>query len=193
MSRKLRSSDVLEQLGEPLPLPYIVEASKQKEESEDSILSSQFAEQIKRRKVRIPSSEGRIDYRTDPVVAVNDPFGFPFRLLRQNDFEPDETVLDEIERKIMLMKQDFRTKKDLIADQDTLEEISRTLDEIHSRKHNNSILHELERLQEHGLSREDASPMRRRKTLILVAIAILLLIASFLAGHFSYEYCYYFC
>lgn len=195
MSRKSRSTEVLEKLGEPLPLLYINETSKLRlEENVNEPLSSsanQLADHIKRRKVRISSGEGWTDPPTAKEPSVS------LRRLRQYEVEVEqETILDEIERKISLLKQAniHKSLNGFSPDYAILLNINRELDDISSRQLNDSILNELERLQ-------GQSPQLSEKKLLLnhggfllvVSVVLGLSILSFFAGHFSYEYCYYFC
>lgn len=206
MSRKLRSSEMIEQLGEPLPLPYLTDKKPKNEGTDESpeVLSNP-ASDLKRRKVRIPSGPGFQSTSSNPgssntknngdaaISTRIDPV-FPLRLLRQTDLElPEETILDELERKIALMKQDINSSKDLEQDLAALQDISKTLDDIHNRKNNDNILHELERLQYQGEQFKKDSTHGVHWLIIVVVTFVLLLVASFLAGQFSYEYCYYFC
>lgn len=205
---------MLEQLGEPLPLPYLIDQKPRNEDSNNESLAAtinQLSDQLKRRKIRIPSGPGfqslglkqgsshTIDkqgVKREISSSPKEPLGFPLRTLREADLEiADETILDELERKICVLKQDIKSPKDLEQDLATLQNLSKALDEIQNRKYNDSILNELERLQHHQVAHfENGSTNKSfHWMLIMVVSIVLLLVASFLAGQFSYEYCYYFC
>ncbi|WPK23850.1 hypothetical protein PUMCH_001100 [Australozyma saopauloensis] len=195
MSRKLRSSEVIEQLGEPLPLPYLVDtpkATKSGAVPNESNISppNQLADHILRRKNRILSGESRLEQ----VHQVKEPVVYPLRLLRQAEAEVDkESILDEIERKIQLLKVDMKNFKDSSSALIVLERINKDLDEIQQWKQHDSILGELERLQNQTSALENPGFSGRYRIAAVVTILACLLGLSFFAGQYSYEYCYYFC
>lgn len=194
MSRKTRSSEVLEQLGEPLPLPYMADLPKQKEEDSqnESFLSSTnpLAEQLKRRKVRISSGESRGE--SPPLVSENT---IKKRRLRQIEAEIEqETIFDEIQHKLVVLKQKSLSNTDLQLDQEPLQEISRTIDDLLNRYNENDILSEIDRLRVLEVQSNPIPPQNTKLWASVIIFAVsCLLITSFLLGQFSYEYCYYFC
>lgn len=193
MSRKARSSEVLEQLGEPLPLPYMAEIPKQRvEETPNETFNSStnpLAEQLKRRKVRISSGEGRGD---SPPASRDNPI--KIRRLRQIEAEIEQdTIFDEIQRKLVVLKQKNISNPDFILDENAIEGISRSIDDLLNKYDENDILGEIDRLR---LQEGPLCNVQQNKKIwaLLIIVAVSgLLITSFLAGHFSYEYCYYFC
>lgn len=207
MSRKLRSSEVLEQLGEPLPLPYMTESPKpivdntSNEPTQSS--ANTLAQQMKRRKIRISSGESRgesrgevrVESRGESLGMGTEPSGMGHRRLRQFEKEIErETILDKIQQKLVLLKLELSTDKDIQSERAILEYIYAELEEMLSRRNKNDILAELDRLKEQEHEKEDSDTNSKWFRLVLIiAVVIAMLVISFLAGHFSYEYCYYFC
>lgn len=193
MSRKTRSSEVLEQLGEPLPLPYMADLPRQRVEETPNTSSSPstnpLSEHFKRGKVRISSGETR---GNSPPLSRDNPM--KQRRFRQIETELEqETIFDEIQLKMAMLKQKHLLNSNLALDEGALKGIKKTIDELLNRYNENDIFNEIDRLR---LQEELLSSVQQNTKLwpfiIIVAISCLL-IASFLAGQFSYEYCYYFC
>lgn len=207
MSRKhSKNSDLLAQLGEPLPLPYKPQSQLPKEEdSSDTILRHEpiriISDPPLRR--RIFSSGNSLPERQQArsELLPSPPPRIPL-WRRKVSHEEDaltgtQAALNTIEAKVRELRDSCSNNE--VADRKLeakLRRIEQDLEKLIEESREASILEELERLQE--LSR--GSIIERRPVLTLnqkLAIGIVTLCVfcaiSFCLGHMSYEYCYYWC
>ncbi|GEQ68714.1 hypothetical protein JCM33374_g2382 [Metschnikowia sp. JCM 33374] len=291
MNRKKKSTEILAQLGDPLPLPYKANTTQIKNESafEDfsGLPPSNAYEPIRKRRVferrdfsgaglgpkptnpsrseRFERSDRHEEHVPLPIWRRDRGAGTEQRsqsnpgnsgtqnnsgfsaAMQFSDSEGEEThdgaenILDQLQHHLDTLKTLYDNKDAIELDQSKFEKILAMLEQMIEQKQQESIVHELERIQNQvrvssqnrvGQNRvssqnsvrhnralshtsQNLDPGRTvdqniasnipppvavhtdkqgkwRAWLLLVGVCFLLL-ASFIAGQFSYEYCYYFC
>ncbi|OBA20937.1 hypothetical protein METBIDRAFT_167410 [Metschnikowia bicuspidata var. bicuspidata NRRL YB-4993] len=215
MNRKRKSTDILAQLGEPLPLPYQANPHTIKSERsfEDSPPVPQPLAYGRIRKRRVSERRELLGLRNEEFNGPNLDEHVPLPIWRRDrgsfstgshpetEIEEDieqsvktPSVLDELQQQLDLLKSMYDSKDALDADHRKFANVSASLQQIIEQKQQESIVHELERIQKQnkGLRSHQGVNSKWKAGLWLLAF-LLLLLASFVAGQFSYEYCYYFC
>lgn len=190
MNRKRKSADVLAQLGEPLPLPYRPTSQSVKAEAEDEENNTEIiSETFKPRQVLLRHSWERDHDTSHTRLPV-----WQNRRVSSVESQIEETILDSIESKIASLRTEIDSGNDLSSENELLEQINQQLERIIELRHENTLMHELKRLQH---TTEGSSDTRRSKlSTLLISIIVLIVglgVVSFLTGSGSYDYCYYFC
>lgn len=194
MNRNRKSTDLIHQLGEPLPLPYRPSANIVKEETEENSPEdppATLAEPIRRR--HFAFRRQLEDSKTESPQQV--PLQVPLPLWRNHalDETTESTILDSIEKRVEQLRRadssESRSKLEQIDKQ--LEEIDKQLEELLQKQQEGSIVQELERLQQMA-----DVPRKERKLHVLIIVVAALAIAaltSLFLSNLTYDYCYYFC
>lgn len=187
MNRKSRkSTDVIAQLGDPLPLPYRTVSGQQHVKAEELELLEldPSPEPVRRRQVPLFNYKEREEPNT-PSLPI----------WHQRSGDETETVLDSIERKLAELRTEYTDE-----DQSKLQDIELQLEHLLERKQERSIVQELERLQQLNsrLMRTKTkfpTPSQHTMTVagVVAVVLILLGMVSMVLGSLSYDYCYYFC
>lgn len=193
MNRKRKSVDVLAQLGEPLPLPYRPtppQTIKLEEVKDDTHETEQIiSDTFRPRNVLLRYFQDRDTEESRPRLPI-------WQNSRQlsNEFRPEETVLDSIEGKISTLRIEMENGNGIDSEKEALDQINQQLEQIIEQRHENSLMQELQRLQHLNQTSTTKSGKSNYPLWLASAIFIILLgMASYTAGSYSYEYCYYFC
>ncbi|KAF3988458.1 hypothetical protein FT663_03310 [Candidozyma haemuli var. vulneris] len=209
MSRKhSRNSDLLAQLGEPLPLPYKPQqtsSSLKDEDSSDTILRHEPVRSVSEQPIRrrLFSSGYPNDSRlSEPEASPPAPPTLPLWRRKYSidktpvEPSPSQAALDTIEQKIEELRNSCGSNEQIDKKiEGKLRTIESDLDKLIEESREASILEELEKLQQ--LSKPLHESQKRSLNPKLVAAGVVLLVlfgtVSFWLGHMSYEYCYYWC
>lgn len=191
MNRK-RKNQVVAHLGDPLPLPYRpASAVKTEDESPDDSMES-VLEVPRRRKF---SPLGHRDRVLEETRVVS-PRSLPVWHQRAASLDKSAQLpsLASMERKIQQIRDEFHDADDSETRQleEKLESLNHQLEDILEQRHENSLVEELERLQQLNPHLHPAENAMRRPYIIAMVVGVLLAV-SFFAGQLSYDYCYYFC
>lgn len=187
MNRNRKTTDLIHQLGEPLPLPYRPSANIVKEETEENSPEdppATLAEPIRRR--HFAFRRQLEDSKTESPQQV--PLQVPLPLWRNHalDETTESTILDSIEKRVEQLR-----RADSSESRSKLEHIDKQLEELLQKQQESSIVQELERLQQMA-----DVPRRERKLHVLIIVVAALAIAaltSLFLSNLTYDYCYYFC
>lgn len=215
MNRKRKSTDILAQLGEPLPLPYKANTSHIKNENSfDEVESAPppiVYEPIRRRRLFekrnvLETRESRPEHPSfDEHIPLpiwrRDRGSSSSAIVPDSENEGSEenearelTIIDELQQQLDIIKTLYGSKDAIDADQGTFSKLSAMLQKIIERKQQESIVHELERIQKLPTQVDYIKQTNTRwRYGFWIGAIFLLLLSSFYAGQFSYEYCYYFC
>lgn len=197
MSRKRKSIDVLAQLGEPLPLPYrptppqTLQPEDIKEETSEGEVVA--ADTFRPRHVLLRHYQDRETRENRPRLPI-----WQHQRVPSQEIQQQQTVLDSIESKIASLKADLESGASIDADRLELEQIDLRLEHIIEQRLENNLMQELKRLQHQsgGPNLAAAEPTKHRSIVVVilaVLIPLLAVVGSYVAGGYSYEYCYYFC
>lgn len=179
-------------LGEPLPLPYRP-TSAVKTEDDNPDESMDIALEVPRRRKISPL--GHRD-RVLEETRVLSPRSLPVWHQKAASLDKSTKLpsLGTMERKIQKIREVFQDADDNETRQleEKLDDINQQLENILEQRHENSLVEELERLQQHNPHLHPTEEGTRRRYIIFAVIA-LLLASSFVVGNLSYDYCYYLC
>lgn len=187
MNRKRKSIDVLAQLGEPLPLPYRPTSQNVKAEIEDEGNDTEIiTDTFRPRQVLLRHSRDRDFETSHPRLPV-------WQSRRMSvELRIEDTLLDSIESKIASLRTEMDNGNDLSTEKETLELINQLLERIIEQRHENTLLKELKKLQ-HDNDSVKVATTSRFTVILTTALVAFLAVISFIAGSYSYDYCYYFC
>lgn len=212
MNRKRKSTEILAQLGEPLPLPYRAHNTGIKSEfrrDEPPTIAAGPAPIVYEpiRKKRLFERREVLGNRDLSFEAPTNDDHVPLPIWRRDrgvlmtsavsESDTEEnlgvqgTILDDLQQQLDLIKTLYDSKDAIEADKKKLDKILASLQQLAEQKQQESIVHELERIQ--SQSRASSVESSKWKYAFWVLALFFLLLASFLAGQHSYEYCYYFC
>lgn len=173
MNKKTRKSEVIAQLGDPLPLPYkpnIVGGKIKDEPLED--WSEERIEPIRnfndnvlrRRQVLAVSQRGNErDIHDIPETFLRLPI---WRRSHSPGYNPvsDGDILDQIERNLHQLRSVDHDDGDKL----TLERVNAQVEELLQRRHERSLLYELERQQQHLQQLQQREQREQRQLLELL-------------------------
>lgn len=192
MNRKKKSAEILAQLGDPLPLPYRAGPVKAEPSADDSPPHLTLNEPIRRPRVfseeRLQNSQSAKE--TIPALPIWRREADSSLVLRPRETGTEPSVLDELQRRLETLRTEL-AEDDLNEALGLLEKAVALLDDVLEQKHQQSIVHELERYQQ--LAAESKPPSGAMKAGLIALIFLISILVSFVAGHLSSELCYHLC
>lgn len=181
MARKRKNVDVLAQLGEPLPLPYRPTLSMKLEDvEEENDQNHPVPDTFRPHSILLRYKERDTDESRPKLPIWHAP-------QRPRTASWEETLLDSIESKIAALRAEIGTFANSESERDALEKIELDLDAVLEKKHEDTLMQELKRLQH-----QNSAGNSHKGTFFVVAI-LFFLVGSYIAASYSYDYCYYFC